>query len=356
MDKNIVLITGGAGFVGSTLSVAFKVDFPEMRIIAFDNLKRRGSELNLPRLKAAGVEFVHGDVRNRDDLDSIGRVDLIIECSAEPSVLAGYTTSPLYLLDTNLMGAVNCFELARRYKADVIFLSTSRVYPIMPLNNLPLIESETRFDLPDNASGRGWSKHGIAESFDLNGERSLYGATKLTAELLLTEYAGMYGIRAVVNRCGVLTGPWQMGKVDQGFVVLWIARHLFGGALTYFGYGGKGKQVRDILHVHDLYRLVRLQAEAMQRYAGGVYNVGGGYDRSISLRELTALTRELTGREIPIGSDLQMRPGDVPYYVSDCTKVISLSGWHPTYGVKEIVQEIKDWIQEHREQLKPILA
>lgn len=351
-----VLITGGAGFVGSTLGIAFKADFPSLRIIAFDNLKRRGSELNLPRLKASGVEFVHGDVRNRDDLNSIGHVDLIIECSAEPSVLAGYLTSPLYLLDTNLTGAVNCFEIARRYKADVIFLSTSRVYPIKLLSNLPLIERETRFDLPENASGRGWSKLGITEFFDLSGARSLYGATKLTAELLLAEYAEMYGIRAVINRCGVLTGPWQMGKVDQGFVVLWVARHLFGGSLTYFGYGGQGKQVRDILHVHDLYRLVRLQAEKMDCFAGGVYNVGGGYDRSISLQELTILTRDLVGREIPIGSDLRMRLGDVPYYVSDCTKLIGLSGWHPTYGVKEIVLEIKGWIEEHREQLEPILA
>lgn len=351
-----ILITGGAGFVGSTLGLALKADFPARRIIAFDNLKRRGSELNLPRLKAAGIEFIHGDVRSRDDLDGIGHVDLIIECSAEPSVLAGYATSPLYLLDTNLVGAVNCFELARRYRADVIFLSTSRVYPIRPLSGLPLVEDETRFDLPDGKSGHGWSKLGIAESFDLNGARSMYGATKLTAELLLAEYAEMYGIRAVVNRCGVLTGPWQMGKVDQGFVVLWIARHLFGGALTYLGYGGQGKQVRDILHVHDLYRLVRLQAEDMNRYAGGAYNVGGGHDRSISLRELTELTRDITGREIPVGSDPRTRAGDVPYYVSDCTKLITLSGWRPTYSVRDIVQEIKGWIHEHREQLKPILA
>jgi len=122
-----ILITGGAGFVGSNLAVAFQQRYPQSDITCLDNLKRRGSELNLPRLQAAGIRFVHGDIRNREDLDLNQNVDLLIECSAEPSVLAGFDNSPDYLINTNLVGTVNCLEVARRQKADMIFLSTGRL-------------------------------------------------------------------------------------------------------------------------------------------------------------------------------------------------------------------------------------
>ncbi len=116
-----ILVTGGAGFVGSTLALAFKRDFPSMEVVALDNLKRRGSELNLPRLRAGGVGFVHGDIRNIEDLDAVGEMDLLLECSAEPSVLAGYGESPLYVIQTNLNGTVNCLEIARKHKMDTVF-------------------------------------------------------------------------------------------------------------------------------------------------------------------------------------------------------------------------------------------
>jgi len=145
--KRRVLITGGSGFVGSALGIGLVQSHPDWEIIALDNLKRRGSELNLPRLKQAGIQFIHGDVRNSEDLDpSALKPDLILECSAEPSVLAGYN-SPGYVLQTNLMGTINCLELARQVQADFIFLSTSRVYPIAHLNSLQFTETETRFQL-----------------------------------------------------------------------------------------------------------------------------------------------------------------------------------------------------------------
>ena len=97
----------------------------------------------------------------------------------------------------------------------------------------------------------------------------------------------MYGLRAVINRCGVISGPWQMGKVDQGFVVLWLSRHLFGGPLSYMGFGGHGLQVRDVLHVDDLYDLIVRQLNGLNEYSGSLFNVGGGMASSVSLRELT---------------------------------------------------------------------
>jgi CDP-paratose 2-epimerase len=258
-----IMITGGAGFVGSHLALSFKRDMPHTTVIALDNLKRRGSELALPRLASGGVEFRHGDIRNREDLADAGTIDLLIECSAEPSVQAGLAGGARYLINTNLIGTINCLDSARRCGATVVFLSTSQVYPIAALRDLPLLISETRFVIPEANMGPGWSARGITENFPLTGSRSLYGASKLCSELIIAEYVALYGLRAVVNRCGVLTGPWQMGKVDQGFVVLWAARHLFGGPLSYNGFGGAGLQVRDALHVDDLFRLIRDQVEQM---------------------------------------------------------------------------------------------
>ena len=195
-----ILITGGAGFVGSNLGLALKRDRQGVEILAFDNLRRRGSELALDRLRDAGVRFIHGDVRSPEDLADIGGFDLLIECSAEPSVQAGYAGSPAYVVRTNLDGTVNCLEEARKHTAGLIFLSTSRVYPIARLRALPLDRHGDRFDLPDSRSGPGWSSTGITTAFPLSGARSLYGATKLAAELLVEEYHGMYGLRTVVNR------------------------------------------------------------------------------------------------------------------------------------------------------------
>ena len=135
MPKTI-LITGGAGFVGSSLAIRFKKNYPAYKIIALDNLKRRGSELNLNRLKEAGIEFFHGDIRNQEDFNSLPAVDLIIEASAEPSVLAGMNEPPSYVVNTNLLGTVNCLNFAVKNKSDFIFLSTSRVYPIEKIEKI----------------------------------------------------------------------------------------------------------------------------------------------------------------------------------------------------------------------------
>ena len=308
-----ILITGGAGFVGCSLALSLRRGAPELRVCAFDNLRRRGSELALPRLAGESVEFVHGDVRCADDLTAAGHFDLLLDCSAEPSVQAGYAESPAYVVQTNLTGTLNCLEAARRSGAGVIFLSTSRVYPIARLRALPLERQGERLEIPDGTSGTGWSAAGLSAEFPLSGFRSMYGATKLASELLIEEYRAMYGLHTVVNRCGVLSGPWQMGKVDQGFFVLWAARHLYGGRLAYSGFGAEGLQVRDVLHVEDLVELVRRQMADMARHSGALYNVGGGRQNSVSLAELTAMCRSRAGATIPIDADHATRDADVPY-------------------------------------------
>jgi CDP-paratose 2-epimerase len=357
MKKRRILVTGGAGFVGSYLALNFKKYFDvNAEVICLDNLKRRGSELNIPRLKKSGIDFIHGDIRQIEDLKSVGEVDLILECSAEPSVLAGFYSSPDYLLQTNLQGTINCLEIARMTQADFIFLSTSRVYPIKTIKNLNYQELDSRFELAENQNVPGISQNGFSEAMPLGGVRSLYGATKLCSELIIQEYIDMYNIRGVINRCAVLTGPWQMGKVDQGVIVLWVAKHLFGGELGYFGYGGTGKQVRDILHVEDLFHLLVNQYQNLDQHNGEIYNVGGGHELSVSLCELTKLCQQATGKKITINKVEQTRVADIPYYITDNHKVEKKTGWKPSWNKEKIIDEITCWITDNRSQLQDILS
>jgi CDP-paratose 2-epimerase len=352
-----ILVTGGAGFVGSNLALWIKKHYLEAQVTALDNLKRRGSEANLSRLRAGGVQFVHGDIRNSEDLRFSDRaVDLILECSAETSVLAGYGDAPDYVVNTNLVGTINCLELARRLKADLIFLSTSRVYPIANLNRIATAEDATRFVITPEQTLPGVSARGIAEQFPLEGARSLYGATKLCSELLIQEYGAMYGLRFVVNRCGVLTGPWQMGKVDQGVFALWVATHYFRHELSYIGWGGQGKQVRDLLHVDDLAELLDLQLSNFERLNGQTFNVGGGVASSLSLQETTQLCREITGNTIPVHQKNDNRPADVKLYITDNQRVTAATGWSPRRGPRETLASIYDWIRAEEATVRHIWA
>ncbi|MFN6462628.1 MAG: NAD-dependent epimerase/dehydratase family protein [Nostoc sp. DedVER02] len=351
-----ILILGGAGFVGSSLAINLKNHHSQWEITCFDNLRRRGSELNLPRLKNLGIEFIHGDIRSSSDLDpGIFNVDTIIDCSAEPSVLAGFT-SPQYVLQTNLVGTINVLELARQIQARLLFLSTSRVYPIETLKSVNLVELPTRYNIAVEQTIPGVSNIGIAEEFPLQSYRSLYGTTKLASEMLIEEYRQAYGIQAIVNRCGVITGPWQMGKVDQGVFVLWLAAHHFEKSLSYIGYGGTGKQVRDLLHIEDLLCLINYQLENFSELDGDILNVGGGADNSLSLLETTRLCEAITGKSIAIKSEEAARQGDIPIYITDSSKIISKTGWKPMMNPEQTLKDIYDWILEYETILKPVLS
>lgn len=354
MSKNI-LVTGGCGFVGSNLCVLLKEKYPQYQIIALDNLKRRGSELNIPRLAAMGIQFLHADIRNKADLVIDIPLHTVIDAAAEPSVLAGIGSSADYLIETNFNGTVNLLNLATTHKADFIFLSTSRVYPIASLDKLAYHEEATRFVLDEQQTLPGCSVKGIAENFPLDGARSLYGSTKLASELMIREYEAFYGLRAVINRCGVITGPYQMGKVDQGVVVLWMARHYWKKPVNYIGYNGSGKQVRDLLHIHDLFRLVDMQVHDMAAFSGKLYNVGGGNEVSVSLKELTHLCAGITGNKVAEEVQLKNRQGDIPMYITDNSSITAATGWQPLKPAAIILTDIFDWIKQNEKQLKPIL-
>lgn len=352
-----ILITGGCGFVGSNLAILFKSFFNESEIYCLDNLSRRGSELNMRKIVSMGIHFVHGDVRNKSDFDRIPKVDLVIDAAAEPSVLAGTVPGELEnLIDTNLNGTINTLYFTRKHQATFVFLSTSRVYPYDQLLNVHLDVSEKRFDYSNEQNLVGISKNGIGESFPLEGLRSLYGATKLSSEYIIKEFAHNFNIPTIINRCGVISGPYQMGKIDQGVIVLWMARHFWNKNLSYIGFGGLGQQSRDVIHIKDLFECILWEINHIDQVHNQIFNVGGGLANSVSLAELTTLCEEITGNKIQITSDSVNRPGDIPVFITDNTKIHAMSSWQPKIGTKQLLQEVYNWIEAEQAFLQPILA
>jgi CDP-paratose 2-epimerase len=340
-----ILITGGCGFVGSNLAVALAADGHS--VVCFDNLSRRGSELLLRRILDSGCHFVHGDIRSSEDFVKLeGEYDVMLECSAEPSVVAGQDARFAgYVIQNNLLGAVNCFEFARERSLGVIFFSTSRVYPYTAINSCHFREDSTRFRYDDSVTGV--SERGISTDFTLNGPRSLYGATKLAAELLLTEYAAAYGVKSIINRCGVIAGPWQLGKVDQGVFTYWLAAHHFRQPLRYIGFGGNGKQVRDVLHIDDLAVLIRRQVDVVNDHAASIFNVGGSTIANLSLSETTALCARITGNKVDVGSDAATRSADVIWYVTDNGVTADQFNWRPTRKGEDVLSDTWRWLRDN---------
>ena len=340
-----VLITGGCGFIGSNLALAYRRQGD--RVIAMDNLSRRGSAILRDRIEQAGVEFLRGDIRNPDDFKPLKcALDLLVECSAEPSVLVGTRGDEAeFMVQNNLVGSLHCFEFARQRKIPVLFLSTSRVYPYDALNRLEYREETTRFS-PAGA-GPGYSPEGIRMDFPLAGARSLYGATKLASEIMLQEYSRQYDLPAVINRCGVVAGPWQLGKQDQGVFTYWLVSHLLERPLTYIGFGGHGKQVRDLLHIDDLIDLVLLQSRQISAFRGDIFPVGGSTFSNLSLLEATGLCQKLTGHRVPIASRRETRPADVIWFVTDNQPTVARLGWRPTRTAETILEDIHGWLAAH---------
>ena len=350
-----LLVTGGAGFVGSRICCALAAE--GLQVTAVDSLKRRGSELNVERLARYGVSLIHADLRCAEDLEGLPDFDVLIDCAAEPSVHAGQAEGPRGVVNANFSTTLNSLELVRRVDAAILLLSTSRVYSIPDMLQIPLAEQETRFAIRQDAIlPAGLTMAGLTEGFPLAGARSFYGFTKLASELLIQEYVFSYGIRALIDRCGVIAGPGQMGRVDQGVVALWVAAHLFGQPLSYIGYGGSGKQVRDVLHVDDLVDLVKLQLTRSECWDGRIYNAGGGLSNSVSLCELTELCQRLVGRVVPIGCIADTSRVDVPLFIADCSRARHEFDWLPQRGIDQVVRDTLAWLEQDADRLRPLFV
>jgi CDP-paratose 2-epimerase len=343
-----LLITGAAGFVGSRMAEELKARRGDLELFGIDNLARRGSETNLPLLARLGCQFFHGDVRNDEDLAELPRADWVIDCAANPSVLAGVSGGTRSLVSHNLGGTLNLLEKCRRDGAGLILLSSSRVYSIDALGSLPLDEDGTRLRLRSGAAlPPGMSPAGVTERFSTAAPISLYGATKLTSEIMALEYGATFGFPVWVDRCGVIAGPGQFGKIDQGIFSFWIYQWLRGRPLAYIGYGGRGQQVRDLLAPGDLAELLDRQLRAGDRKAPRVVNAGGGLARAMSLRELSDWCRRALGTDHPIGSVPETRPFDIPYYVTDNTLVQETWGWQPAEPRDETLERILRWARQN---------
>lgn len=355
MKLKRIMITGGAGFVGSSLALRLRSCWPDISITCIDNLHRKGSCLNLARLKKAGMTFIHADVRSPKTFN-LPRYDLIIDAAAEPSVMAGMGGSDVkYVVDTNLGGTLNMLEAARKWEASVLFISTSRVYPLEALRNIKLEEGNSRFEICTKQSLPGISVKGLSELFPMLGARTLYGSTKYSSEIMASEYAAQYGLKVMIDRCGVIAGPWQMGRVDQGIVSLWVSAHHYGLPISYIGY--KGKQVRDLIHVDDFADLVIAQINAgFNLWDGSIYNVGGGREISLSLLELTELAEKVTGCSLRIKHISATRAGDVPLYITDTRKVRHMFAWKPRKSAAAIVSDTARWIVDNHDMLAKIFC
>lgn len=350
-----ILITGGCGFVGSTLASYLKNKDSRIEVVALDNFWRKGSELNAIRLREQGIEIIQGDVRFPEDFEKAGDCDCVIDCAAEPSVLAG-SDNPKYLIDTNLIGTVNALEYARKRKSVFVFLSTSRIYPIEHLNALLFREKESRYELVDEQKEKEVSNRGVTERFRIDGSRTLYGATKISAEHFVKEYASTFGLKAVINRCGVIAGPWQFGKVDQGVIALWVARHYFKKPLRYIGFGGNGKQVRDFMHADDVCEAIQFELENIDSITGETYILSGSSPMSVSLKELSAVCRDITGNRVEISPVPENRSGDIRIFLGDHAKFTGVSRWRPRKDIKVVCGDIFSWIKGNEHILKTIFV
>jgi CDP-paratose 2-epimerase len=349
-----ILVTGGSGFVGFNLARGLAE--AGHSVTAMDNLARRGSELNVPKFRQMGVPFIHGDIRRPEDFAGAPKdLDCVLECSAQPSVTSGYS-NPMYDFTTNVQGLMNCLEFCRSVGAGMIFLSSSRVYPAPRVNALPMVEKETRWDWDEKPPASGFPKgfdpvRGIGADFSMDGPgKTIYGASKAAADFFCREYADAYNMPVVVNRCGVIAGEGQFGVVNQGWLTFWAMSCLFERPIVYLGH--RGKQVRDILFIDDLMRLIHLQLGRLNEIGGRVWNVGGGRDRSLSLVEAAALMEKFTGKRMLTSLVDVPRKGDVIIYITDNTQVMEDFRWRPKVSLTEGAERIVRWVKDNRAALE----
>ena len=349
-----ILLTGICGFAGSVLSRTLLEHRPGLTITGIDNLSRKGSETNIEPLRALGCDIRIGDVRDLSLLDSLPDCDWILDCAANPSVLAGVDgSSSRDLVDQNLYGTVNLLELCKKWNAGFTLLSTSRVYSIAAMAALPISKSASRFEMPSSAKGPGWSRAGITEAFSTQPPVSLYGSTKLCSEWLALEYGEAFGFPVWINRCGVLAGAGQFGKADQGIFSYWIHSWMAGRPLRYIGFGGSGLQVRDCLHPRDLASVLLRQIDHRGNDKPRIVNFAGGLPHSMSLKERSSWCTGNSGPAAPqndparLSDSGSIRPFDIPWAILDSSLAEITWGWKPDATLEMILCEIQEHAMEN---------
>jgi CDP-paratose 2-epimerase len=338
-----VLVTGSSGLIGSESVEHF--DRQGGQVIGVDNNMRRvffgsagDTTWNLRRLKKSTLRFEHRDldIRDREGISALfrgNRFDLIIHCAAQPSHDKACEI-PLLDFDVNAVGTMNLLEATRQHcpEAVFIFMSTNKVYGDAP-NETPLCELTTRFDyaLPEN-------REGIDENCRIDRTlHSIFGASKVAADVMAQEYGRYFGLRVGIFRGGCLTGPGHSGVELHGFLSYLVKVAVTGRTYTVLGY--KGKQVRDNIHSHDVIRA--FEEFARNPRAGEVYNMGGGRENSVSILEAIDLVQEISGKRIKWVYKDEARKGDHICYISDLRKFRNhFPGWHVSRNLNSILEEI----------------
>jgi len=343
---SVVVITGSAGLIGSEATRFF--GNLGMHVVGIDNDMRKfffGPEAstawNRQRLEAEVKEYTHYDIDIRDYtkikevFTRFGKdITLIIHTAAQPSH-DWAASDPFSDFTVNANGTLNLLQATREICPDspFIFTSTNKVYGDLP-NYLPLVELEKRWEIDSSHTYNS----GIAEDMSIdNSKHSLFGASKVAADILVQEYGRYFDMKTVSFRGGCLTGPSHSGTQLHGFLAYLMKCTVIGKPYTIFGY--KGKQVRDNIHSSDLINAFYEFYKAPG--SGEIYNIGGGRKSNCSMLEAIELCQEITGKELNYAYQAENRSGDHIWYVSDLSKFQKkYPNWSLTYSIREILQEI----------------
>jgi CDP-paratose 2-epimerase len=348
---DIAIITGSAGLIGSEASRFFTAK--GFKVVGIDNDmrseffgKEASTRWNRLKLERELPGYVHRelDIRDAGAMDAIFRefssdVKLVVHTAAQPSH-DWAAKDPFKDFGVNATGTLNLLEAVRRNapQAVFIFTSTNKVYGDRP-NELPLVELEERWEID---SSHPYFQHGIDENMSIDqSKHSLFGASKVAADVLVQEYGRYFGLKTGTFRGGCLTGPNHSGTQLHGFLAYLVKCALEGKPYTVFGY--KGKQVRDNIHANDLVNMFWHFYQAPR--PGEVYNAGGGRHSNCSMLEAIRITHELSGKKLEWKYSDDNRIGDHIWYISDLTKFKShFPAWEYRYGIREILSEIVEGV------------
>jgi len=344
---NVVIITGSGGLIGGEAVEFFSQHFDQ--VVGIDNDMRAyffGAEAStkwnrdrlgerIPNLKQYDI-----DIRDYAALEAVfadygGDVKLVIHTAAQPSH-DWAAKEPLTDFGVNATGTMNMLELTRIYCKDAVFINTStnKVYGDTP-NSLPLVELDSRWEVDPS---HPYAEHGIDEWMSIDqSTHSLFGASKVAADVMTQEYGRYFDMKTGVFRGGCLTGPNHSGTQLHGFLAYLMKCAITGSPYTIFGY--KGKQVRDNIHSADL---INMFWEFYQKpRAGEVYNVGGGRFANCSMIEAISLCEHISGKKMNVSYSETNRVGDHIWYVSNVGKFIShYPNWYWTYDLESTLTEI----------------
>ena len=334
-----ILITGGCGFVGTNLALFLKQK--NHKISSLDNLSRKGSKYNLKLLNNEKIKNYRIDIENDRKILKIPKFDLIIDCCAEAAVEVSKNNFEK-VINTNLLGTINILKKAKIDKSKIIFLSSSRVYPINSLKDL-VDKKKLKKSLKINKM--------FNENSNINGPKTIYGVTKLASEMFIEEFSYAFKMKYIINRCGVISGPLQFGKQDQGFISLWIWRHLMKKKLSYIGYEGLGNQVRDVLHIDDLSELINIQIKNLNKINNTLFTVGGSKKSYTSLKKLTEMCHKITGNKLLMSKIKKTSIYDIPYFITDNSKVTRAYGWKPKKNISNIIKDTYRWLKINKSNL-----